>query len=459
MNKFCLLFSVSLYCVLAGNAYAVNSFAWDSGVTTTGALGVYGTQGVASPSNTPGARDYGTAGVDSTGAAWVFGGYGKNSAGQIGRFNDLWKYAYNTTDGQWEWTWVSGTTDLDSPGFYGTQGWPSDMSYPSGRRYSMQWMDTTNNAIWLFGGEAYDYSKENPTVGYFNDLWRYDINSGMWTWVSGVNTRNAAVVNYGSSANPGGRMQSVSWTDASGNLWLFGGYTVKGRMNDLWKYSPTAGTWTFVHGSTSVNQKGIYGTKGVADPANNPGARILPTEWTDASGNFWILGGYGNDSSSLAYGNLNDLWKYDVAADQWTWMSGSKIINQNGQYGTKGTGSATTTPGARYPLASWKDTSGNFWLFGGLGYSSSGAGYLNDLWKYNVTAGQWVWMAGSNGPNGSGTWGTQGVLDETNIISARYGGETWQDPVTGHFFLFGGYGKDSAATYGYLSDVWEINVN
>jgi hypothetical protein len=42
---------------------------------------------------------------------------------------------------------------------------------------------------------------------------------------------------------PGGRNAGSSWTDTSGNLWLFGGDGFPaafptGYLNDLWKYQP-----------------------------------------------------------------------------------------------------------------------------------------------------------------------------------------------------------------------------
>lgn len=36
------------------------------------------------------------------------------------------------------------------------------------------------------------------------------------------------------------------------------------------------------------------------------------------------------------FGYLNDLWKYNPDTYQWTWMSGSDIINQPGTYRTTG---------------------------------------------------------------------------------------------------------------------------
>jgi len=77
-----------------------------------------------------------------------------------------------------------------------------------------------------------------------------------------------------SSSNvPGARYPAVGWTDASGNLWLFGGwgYDIDGNqgfLNDLWKYS--GGQWTWVNGSNLVNANGTYGTKGTVPRATLP---------------------------------------------------------------------------------------------------------------------------------------------------------------------------------------------
>ncbi len=80
-----------------------------------------------------------------------------------------------------------------------------------------------NGDLWLFGGDGYD---STGAFGHLNDLWKF--NGTNWTWVSGADTGGQQGV-YGTkgvavAANvPGGRHGSVSWTDASGNLWLFGG--------------------------------------------------------------------------------------------------------------------------------------------------------------------------------------------------------------------------------------------
>ncbi len=143
-------------------------------------------------------------------------------------------------------------------------------------------------------------------------------NNGFWTWVSGDDTTNQSGI-YGTMGGadpvniPGSRYDSISWTDSSGNLWLFGGYGYDsewslGYLNDLWKFNGT--DWTWVSGDKTVRQSGIYGSPGVADPANKPGSRYRSISWTDSSGNLWLFGGSGLDSAGN-YGNLNDLWKLE----------------------------------------------------------------------------------------------------------------------------------------------------
>ena len=178
-----------------------------------------------------------------------------------------------------------------------------------------------------------------------------------WTWMGGSNTTGQVGV-YGKkgmpgAANvPGARYRSISWTDSDGNFWLFGGYgygntSTGGRLNDLWRYDAFNNKWTWMGGANTTYQVGIYGTKGVPDAANVPGAREDSISWTDGDGNFWLFGGYGYGSTA-SYGQLNDLWSYDPATKLWTWVSGAKTRNQPGVYGTKGVPNAANVPGARY---------------------------------------------------------------------------------------------------------------
>jgi hypothetical protein len=163
---------------------------------------------------------------------------------------------------------------------------------------------------------------------------------GKWAWMGGASVPGQKGI-YGTLGVaapgnvPGARGWSVSWTDAAGNFWLFGGQGYdsrgkKGYLNDLWKYSK--GEWTWMGGSNVNGQGGTYGTQGTAAAGNAPGARDGPVGWTDAAGNFWLFGGEGFGNDAIHAGYLNDLWKY--SGGQWAWMNGPNVVGDFGTYGT-----------------------------------------------------------------------------------------------------------------------------
>ena len=53
-------------------------------------------------------------------------------------------------------------------------------------------------------------------------------------------------------------------------------------------------TWTWISGSITINQRGVYGEKGNASIENVPGSRWGAVGWIDISTQeFWLFGGYG----------------------------------------------------------------------------------------------------------------------------------------------------------------------
>jgi Secretion system C-terminal sorting domain/Kelch motif/Galactose oxidase, central domain len=425
---------------------------WMKGDNTVNQLGVYGTQGIGSLNNKPGSRNFSTTWRDTTGNLWLFGGMGYGNSG-VGYLNDLWKYNPSSNN----WTWVKGDNTIEQHSSYGTQGLASPTNKPGATYASVSWSDSNNN-LWLFGGFGYT----NNDFGFLNTLWKYNPTTNQWTWVKGDNTIDQIGI-YGTrgvanAANkPGARYGSCTWTDTNGNLWLFGGYGYDNSstkiLNDLWKYNPASNNWTWVSGDNSLEQVGLYGTKGVANTTNKPGSRYLSTSWVDNNNNLWLFGGYGYDEANT--GNLNDLWKYVPSTNQWIWMSGDKTINQHGIYGTQGVPNSSNKPGARYVCSSWTDPNGELWLFGGYGYDAVNAGYLNDLWKYSPATNIWTWAKGDNTVDRVGIYGTQGLPHISNKSGARTGSVSWTDG-TGNLWLFGGYGFDGS-TSGILNDLWKIN--
>lgn len=450
-----LLFYTSILAPLAIFSQTTGStfLTWMKGDNAVNQIGVYGTQGTAASSNKPGARDFSATWKDNAGNLWLFGGNGFDGTVQ-GYLNDLWKFSPSSN----QWTWVKGDNTINQAAKYGTMGTPKATNKPGAIYASISWTDNNGN-LWLFGG--FGYTDNN--FGYLNDLWKYDPLSNQWTWIKGDKTIGQPGI-YGTMGTtniankPGARYGSRTWTDNNGKLWLFGGYGLdnagaEGNLNDLWKYDPSTNQWTWVNGDKIVDQRGVYGTRGVASATNKPGARYVSVSWRDNNNNFWLFGGSGFDGSTA--GSLNDLWKYDLSNNQWTWIKGDSMIDRPGSYGELGIASANSRPGGRYVSVSWTDASNNLWLFGGYGLDTAHIGYLNDLWKYDPTNNNWQWVKGDKSVDQLGIYGVQGMPSVINKSGSRTSSVSWTGG-TGDLWLFGGYGYDDSSS-GSLNDLWKIS--
>ncbi|WP_297482496.1 kelch repeat-containing protein [Ferrovum sp.] len=393
------------------------------------------------PIGYPGARMSSALWTDPSGNFWMFGGETVNTSD----INDLWEY--NPSTHAWTLESPSSPLNQNQPGIYGTQNTPSTNNLPGARNDSVSWTDPAGN-LWLFGGYGY----ASTTAGELNDLWEYVPPAKTWTWVGGSNQINQ-FGSYSSTETPGARLASVSWTDSTGNLWLFGGqgYAAsgsQGELNDLWKYSPTNKAWSWIKGSSSPNQPST-----LSGTTASPGARHDSVAWTDSMGNLWLFGGQGYVAPNTPPGEFNDLWKFTPSTQQWTLIRSGNFLNQAGSYGTSQTSSPTNLPGSRDSSVAWTDTSGNLWLFGGYGYDSTGAlGELNDLWKFNPITQQWTWVNGSNLVSQLGSYGSQ--PGTRGMPGARSSANAWFSSgigTSGSLWLFGGL--EGAGNY--LNDLWQ----
>ncbi|HXM99048.1 MAG TPA: kelch repeat-containing protein [Candidatus Dormibacteraeota bacterium] len=356
-----------------------------------------------------------------------------------------------------DWTWMAGSNQVDQ---YGTRQKatpptcpPPPPFTPGGSQYSSTWTDKSND-LWLLTGIGFS-STEPPLstqTGYFNELWMHKGTQAYW---GGCGSSWQFVAPSG--AVPPERWGAITWTDSTGKLMLFGGQDrFLEFLNDLWSYDTGTNTWTQIGGGPSpFNKPGVYGTQGTAAAGNWPGGRWGANGRLDASGNLWVFGGFGCDSTGPSCSNLllNDLWKYSGGV--WTWVKGSNTGNQAGVYGTKGTAAATNVPPSRQASTGWVDNLGNFWMFGGF---TSGTNGFNDLWKYDPVANQWTWISGSPGAtNTPGNYGTQGVAAASNVPGARWLSAAWSD-THGNLWLFGGQGYDVTGN-GSLGDLWEYTID
>jgi hypothetical protein len=237
-----------------------SQWVWVSGSKSRNQSGNYGEKSIPSLSNSPGGRYLSLAWKDDAGNFYLHGGEGYDSGGVSSLLSDLWKF-----DGV-NWTWLSGSNDIDQLGTYGTKGTASSSNVPGARYAATGWVDA-HDRLFLFGGYGNDSVNGWGSLG---DLWMWDGASAGWTWVSGQSSINL-VGSFGtlgipSSANtPTNIADQAVWKDSGDNVYFWGGDGANGLSNSYWRWiaQVVLDEWT------STAQLGTYGTKGL----------FLPTFW------------------------------------------------------------------------------------------------------------------------------------------------------------------------------------
>lgn len=170
------------------------------------------------------------------------------------------------------------TIVLSFPGISQTTDWK--IIHPTtapAARFGHSTTTLPDGKILLFGGESI-------AQDMYNDLHSYD--GGEWTLVTPTTTA------------PPARSRHCAWF-TNGKFYVHGGIGNNFQpINDLWNYDPTTKEWT------PIDMAG-----------NHPSARMNHEAVVLSDGNVLISGGY--DGSN----ELDDLWKYEPATNQWTQIS------------------------------------------------------------------------------------------------------------------------------------------
>jgi hypothetical protein len=433
-----------------------NQWVWVRGDTINDQAPIFGEQGIPDPISTP-VGNYNSVGwVDGDGMFWLFGGQGYH-----GMRGALWRLNPETL----EWTWMKGSSTENYEGSYGEMGVASETNNPPSRGWGFaHWTDNDGN-LWLYGGA-------DSETRYLTDMWKYDVDTNMWTWMSGsqIATEGAVLPVYGmpgipsSNLTPGSRAEVAGrWVDQDGNLWLFGGQSLEGSSlatyNDLWKYDTELNQWAYIRGQTTINPPSVYGVQGISDLENEPSGRMAHGFWTDDDGNFWMMGGKERQNLENQNWSFNDLWRYNPGSNEWTWMSGSTESGDAGYYGIKGQPNPLNCPPNRFEnRANWSE-SNKLFMFGGVYQGVDPAQQLlNDLWVYDISANTWTWIAGDTlGQDPAPAHGTMGIPSPQNTPGGRYGALAWYAGDC-EAYLFSGRELTQTAptTLRLSSEVWKF---
>lgn len=71
------------------------------------------------------------------------------------------------------------------------------------------------------------------------------------------------------------------------------------HLNDMWIFNLTSAWWSWINGSDTINQVGIYGIRGEASASNRPGTRHGHSMVIHPSGQaLFLFGGEGRATST-----------------------------------------------------------------------------------------------------------------------------------------------------------------
>jgi N-acetylneuraminic acid mutarotase len=252
-------------------------------------------------------RDHSLAGHDGSGRLYLFGGRFQGQA-----LDDAW--VYDLASERWERLQPSGAA-------------------PPARFGHNAELSADGTEMLLFGGQA--------GASFFNDVWLLNLADTRWEKVDGG---AAPAPRYGAGA---------AFDGTRGLLYVSHGFTDRGRFDDTWTFRTRQRSWDdasppngdarplkrcllrcgwdstgeqlLLFGGQS-NQAPFHGDlwaweaksrrwrEIVAQPA--PSARNLYASFLDqARGLFYVLGGASRE------GNLQDVWTFDLRAEQWTPLS------------------------------------------------------------------------------------------------------------------------------------------
>eukprot|EP01122_Echinamoeba_exundans_P009235 TRINITY_DN3217_c0_g2_i1.p1 TRINITY_DN3217_c0_g2~~TRINITY_DN3217_c0_g2_i1.p1 ORF type:complete len:899 (+),score=96.05 TRINITY_DN3217_c0_g2_i1:110-2806(+) len=404
----------------------------------------------------PGLLYYGFAFSVDNNQLFIFGGSGRN-----GFSNALWRYKIDV--GTWTFMGGNGTSS------YGSIGVPDASNYPPPRRGASGGYDPVNRRVVVVG------STPSVETAFGSDVWSYDVDNNVWTWIYGDSSKVSSFhLGPGETSelnSLGDRsLASVVYDESPRRLWIFGGISGQGAVEDVWLFGygnytapfmqPTPSVlpqprFTWFRGSPSPDQLPSFGTKGIARPENTPGSLFGPCALQRKPSELWTWGG---NIWNRPGGEMNAFWMYSTRNNTWTWMHGTNATfytadQQNGNYGVLLEPSPDNMPPARYNAACWYDPDADeFWMFGGA-TSGNSPRPLNDLWRFSFSTMIWTWMGGSQNLGDPGVFNSVGTSSIFYYPSGRAGSYAFftKNPKT--LWLYGG--ADRSAT---LEDFWSYDV-
>ncbi len=408
----------------------------------------FGTQSIESPENQPPLTAFSQTWTTPDGYLWMFGGITVGEDTYKKHINTMWRFNPQTQ----MWACMSGSREYFDLGSYGEMGIESSSNYPPSRKNAATWVDDEGN-LWFFGGQVATSVHPEGWVlqtTNTNEVWKYNPQTNLWTWVKGdftttENNPNVGVEDILNMPVPTGSFKAAYWIDENDHLWYY--YTRR-----LWEYNPQTNIW-------------------ILRKKQNSGEVVIPDEIDIFSGNYdpntdgtvnytsltsnqtWIYDG------EFYLWNYRSFWKFNPNLNEWSMLNrmDANVNTFERKVVLDANKTEFTHPGSLYAYnAKWNDSQGNLWYYHkyGLGYNNTQT-ETRDIWKYDVSTLKWQFIRSfefdfnSTNPN----YGELGIEEYFNYPGRRDWVSSWADDED-NLWLYGGH----ISYNNYKSDLWKFNT-
>jgi tRNA A-37 threonylcarbamoyl transferase component Bud32 len=348
-----------------------------------------------------------------------------------------------------QWTWVGGSQTLNLPPSFQQLLVESPGNSPGG----VDMGSVTNGTfIYVFGGDT------SPPI-LSNYLWRFNIQTRMWSVISAP---SSATANFGlrgvfsTTAHPAAKYGAVVFLDKPLNsLFVFGGtLSFTETENTMFELNFGSLMWRWIHGTNTTMDQGNFGVLGIESHSNIPPSRAYSAYFYDElTKTAHVYGGRDTGDRGRA-----DHWVYSVTNNTWTWIHGVQQTDARGIYGETGVGTPQTRPGARISASfAYDEIRRIFYFYGGAGASEiDDRGYPTDLWQYEPDRNIWTFLGGNRDGVQRLNYGTRGVTQNGTFPRSRYGGSMVVDSFGQKVYLFSG--KRDFFQNSWMNDLWVLDT-
>jgi hypothetical protein len=271
----------------------------------------------AADSTSPGSKIDAVTWSTSSGDFFLFGGRSSTSVQDCNW--DMWRFRLlDSTTFQW-YSVIAGGSSGDYTSLratvYGASGAENSTIHPPGLCAPASLV--VGSAIYVWGG---GYPATAPSKQSWNNLWRFNMTTQMWAFLSGSLAPNAVSfwfqAGYSSSEYmPGGAFgANMFYNSLREVIFVWGGESTAGLRSELWAYYLRRNEWALVGGE---NLNGPVGfdyppVTGGSDPRIdfNPGAARRPSFWQLSDGTVYLQGGYHRMNDEGTYPHVWSLVVY-----------------------------------------------------------------------------------------------------------------------------------------------------